>query len=100
MRLSSRKNVDLPQPDGPMSAVTERSGISTEMSHRACLSPYQNDRPLTLNLGRTRVRSAELRPFRLRSEMIEEYESVDTGWPLRNSQVALCGAASDRTKNG
>ena len=32
MRLSVRNSVDLPQPDGPMKAVTCFSGISSVMS--------------------------------------------------------------------
>ncbi|MDF2666154.1 MAG: hypothetical protein K0R81_2004 [Microbacterium sp.] len=30
MRLSVRRNVDLPQPEGPMKAVTERGSMSIE----------------------------------------------------------------------
>ena len=30
IRLMQRRNVDLPQPDGPMKAVTARSGMSIE----------------------------------------------------------------------
>ena len=32
MRFNVRSNVDLPQPDGPMNAVTRRSAISRLMS--------------------------------------------------------------------
>ena len=39
MRLMQRRNVDLPQPDGPMKAITARSGMSTLTSFSACLSP-------------------------------------------------------------
>jgi len=39
MRLMQRRNVDLPQPDGPMNAITERSGMLTVTSWSACLSP-------------------------------------------------------------
>ena len=39
IRLMQRRKVDLPQPDGPMKAVTARSRISTETSYSACLSP-------------------------------------------------------------
>ncbi len=45
MRLSIRKKVDLPQPDGPISAVTVRSGMLSVTESSACLAPYQNDRP-------------------------------------------------------
>ena len=39
MRLMQRRNVDLPQPDGPMKAITARSGMSTITSFSACFSP-------------------------------------------------------------
>ena len=39
MRLMQRRNVDLPQPDGPMKAITPLSGMSTFTSFRACFSP-------------------------------------------------------------
>ena len=39
MRLMQRRKVDLPQPDGPMKAVTLRSGMSIETAFSACFSP-------------------------------------------------------------
>ena len=39
MRLMQRRNVDLPQPEGPMNEVTARSGMSIEMPCSACLAP-------------------------------------------------------------
>ncbi len=39
MRLMQRRKVDLPQPDGPMKAITLRSGMSTLTFFSACLSP-------------------------------------------------------------
>src|SRR5215203_804606 len=42
-RLMERRNVDLPHPDGPMSAVTARAGIVRLTSWSACLEPYQNE---------------------------------------------------------
>jgi hypothetical protein len=39
IRLMQRRNVDLPQPDGPMNDVTARSGMSIEMPCSACLAP-------------------------------------------------------------
>ncbi|MNI13664.1 hypothetical protein D3C73_668980 [compost metagenome] len=39
MRFMVRRKVDLPQPDGPIRAVTVLSGMSRETSNRACLSP-------------------------------------------------------------
>ena len=40
-RLIERRNVDLPQPDGPMRAVTARGAIERLMSNSACVFPYQ-----------------------------------------------------------
>ena len=39
MRLRHRKNVLLPQPEGPMNAVTQFCGIRSEMSGSACWLP-------------------------------------------------------------
>src|SRR5262245_1221378 len=44
-RLTERKRVDLPQPDGPMRAVILPRGIFIEMSKSACLGPYQRLKP-------------------------------------------------------
>ena len=77
MRLSERRKVDLPQPDGPISATTDRSGMFSEMSQSACFLPYQNDIPLTRNLFRTPGLAETSRPFRLRSERMAEYDRVD-----------------------
>src|SRR5690348_10091898 len=78
MRFRLRKNVDLPQPDGPIKATTEHSGMVSETSYSACVSPYQNDRFRTSNFDRTPLRSGGSRPTMLLSERIAEYESVDT----------------------
>ncbi len=88
MRLSERRNVDLPQPDGPISATTDRSGMVSEMSQSACFVPYQNDIPLTTNLVRTPGLAEGSRPFRLRSEMMAEYERVDMQDTSRRSATA------------
>ena len=42
--LIDLRNVDLPQPDGPMSAVTERGGTFIEMLLSACFFPYQKEK--------------------------------------------------------
>src|SRR5262249_31456988 len=110
IRLRTRMNVDLPHPEGPIRAVTDRSVMSSVMSKRACLAPYQNDSPETLNLAATPVRSGDLRPVMLRSEMIAEYDSVDTDAPrsgptcgkaLRCCDLsdAMCGFDEDEWKN-
>ncbi len=39
MRLRVRRKVDLPQPDGPMKAVTERGSTDMEMSSMARWEP-------------------------------------------------------------
>ena len=39
IRFRQRRRVDLPQPEGPMNAVTRRSSMSIEMSCRTWLSP-------------------------------------------------------------
>ena len=39
MRFSERRNVLLPQPDGPMNAVTRLAWIRIEMPSRARFSP-------------------------------------------------------------
>src|SRR6516225_1964040 len=77
MRLSDRRNVDLPQPEGPINAITEHSGISSEMSKSACFLPYQKDRLRTTNLVRVPFGLVISRPFWLRSEMMAEYDRVD-----------------------
>ena len=41
MRLTDRSSVLLPQPDGPISAVTLPLGRVMLTSKRACFSPYQ-----------------------------------------------------------
>ena len=39
MRLNVRNKVDLPQPEGPMNAVTRCLGMFMLTSNKACLSP-------------------------------------------------------------
>src|SRR5438132_11233539 len=92
MRLSARRNVDLPQPDGPIRATTERSGMSSEMSWRACLAPYQKDRLRTANFDTAPGLVEGSRPTMLRSEMMAEYDRVDMQAPQ--------GAHAPRTHSG
>src|SRR5271169_3526047 len=47
IRSSVRRRVDLPQPDGPMRAVTLLVAMPRLMSKRVCLAPYQK---LTLEM--------------------------------------------------
>src|SRR5262245_26757159 len=72
MRFRQRRNVDLPQPEGPISASTERSLMSTEMSNRACLEPYQKLSARTVSLFRA-LRTATSRPDSERSLMMASY---------------------------
>src|SRR3954453_16016933 len=89
MRVKSRRKVDLPQPEGQIKAVTERSGTSRPMSNSACLEPYQNDSPATLNLERWPALSGALRPPMPLSEMMAEYERVDTVEPRGATAAAI-----------
>ncbi len=41
MRLKLRSSVDLPQPDGPMKAVTWRSGMAMPMPNSTWWLPYE-----------------------------------------------------------
>ena len=43
MRFTHRRRVDLPQPEGPMYAVTRCFGIDMETSFSASFSPYQSE---------------------------------------------------------
>ena len=43
IRLMERRNVLLPHPDGPISAVTARRGTVNDTSNSACVAPYQNE---------------------------------------------------------
>lgn len=47
MRLKVRRSVDLPQPDGPMKAVTRPSGMASVMCLRAWNLPYHTLRSFT-----------------------------------------------------
>jgi hypothetical protein len=43
-RFMERRNVDFPQPDGPMRAVTALGGIDMVMLLSACFLPYQKEK--------------------------------------------------------
>src|ERR1700738_1294548 len=43
IRLRIRRNVDLPQPDGPISAVTVRAGMASETRSSTFLDPNHAD---------------------------------------------------------
>src|SRR5262245_38403733 len=44
IRFRQRSSVDLPQPEGPMYAVTRCLGMAIVTSRRASFGPYQSDR--------------------------------------------------------
>src|SRR5437763_5283652 len=57
IRLMARRNVDLPQPDGPIMAVTCFGSMVMLTSASACVEPYQALRPSTsmrLAIGESR----------------------------------------------
>jgi hypothetical protein len=69
-----------------------------ETSNNACFFPYQKDIPLTTNLERTFGLVIGSRPFRLRSEIMAEYDNVDIK-VLSNSVVrSRVGLAAWRTR--
>src|SRR3974377_852888 len=51
IRLMARRNVDLPQPLGPIIAVTALPGISTETRLRTWLEPKKTDKSWTRMAG-------------------------------------------------
>src|SRR5262245_36379610 len=63
IRFRTRRNVDLPQPDGPIRAVTEHSGMVSVIRCSAWAEPYQNDRSWTSNLVRVRAGSGACQPL-------------------------------------
>ena len=75
----------MPQPEGPIRAVTDRSGIARVMSASACALPYQNETSLAANLGRAWRTSADDRPLWL------NYDGPD-GELFREGKRALDGA--------
>ena len=71
IRLMQRRKVDLPQPDGPMKAVTSLVAMSISTSNSACFGPYQRLtlRVVTLGSGlvEASVASAEVAKVELRA---------------------------------
>src|SRR5581483_9865774 len=47
IRFRQRTNVDLPHPEGPITAVAWRGGIVIEMSYKACVDPNHAFSPAT-----------------------------------------------------
>src|SRR5262245_57694326 len=50
-RLKQRSSVDLPQPDGPMNAVTMFLGMSSEISCSEREAPYHSESCITWIIG-------------------------------------------------
>src|SRR3990172_1393153 len=65
MRLRQRSSVDLPQPDGPMYAVTRCYGTDMDTSRSACLAPYQSDRCSISTIGASMIPEASAWGLRL-----------------------------------
>src|SRR5438093_675643 len=63
-RFTERKNVLLPQPDGPIRAVTARRGMATVTSNNAWVAPYQKLYARTSRIGVGRSdRQTDLSPW-------------------------------------
>src|SRR5512143_3828216 len=58
MRLRQRRNVDLPQPEGPITAVTWRSGMSRVTSRMAVIRPKPAESCSTRTRGGTAMAGA------------------------------------------
>src|SRR5262245_25754499 len=91
MRLNMRRNVDLPQPEGPISAMTDRSAIFRVMSNRACRGPYQKERLRTSNLVTSPCRTTS-RPVSFRSERMAAYDILDKGNTSQRCQESAISA--------
>src|SRR6476661_4908543 len=59
IRFRHRRNVDLPQPDGPIRARTDFSRTVRSISNSACLVGYQKLTFSQTNLGLRRVKSPD-----------------------------------------
>src|SRR5690348_1567777 len=69
MRLNTRSRVDLPQPDGPMIALTCLSGRSMLMFFSACVSPYRKSRLRTASLGGGAIATADAAAAKVRGAL-------------------------------
>src|SRR2546422_10068098 len=93
MRLRHRMNVDLPQPEGPMIAVTALGAIASPMSRRTWRVPNQALRSLT------RIPSAMLSPHRAvaaaRRDSRRETDQEDQGGPHQRARPRPGGAGGE-----
>ncbi len=88
MRLRLHRKVLLPQPEGPMRAITLRSGMVRLMEYRACLAPYQKFQSRTSNLV-VRTAPSGPRPVRdlscmMRENAVEDPPAIDASPKLAN----------------
>src|SRR5262245_58327951 len=90
IRLRERRKVDMPHPDGPINARTDRSGIVSAMFHSACLEPYQKFIPSTVNFVFS-VLPLTPRPLSSRSVMIAE--KLEVAARVVVSMRSLCEVA-------
>src|SRR5262245_51050863 len=65
MRFKQRSSVDLPQPEGPMYAVTRCLGTDIETSLSASLAPYHSERCSISTMGASMIDDALAWGFRL-----------------------------------
>src|SRR5262245_10669848 len=70
IRLSRRRNVDFPHPDGPIRARTDLSRMFRSTSNRACFVAYQKLTFSQTNLVLSRARSPDS-SVRLMSKTVE-----------------------------
>ena len=64
IRLTLRRKVLLPHPEGPIRAVTLDGATSKAMSKSACLGPYQNEKSSTAKCPWVAVVGALIRTVR------------------------------------
>src|SRR3954468_5048319 len=111
MRLSERRNVDLPQPDGPMSAVTVLGSIVSDTSCTATFAPYEAVRFSTSNRLAMRPTPYLVSALRRESNRAATYTTIttaisvnapaqarsiavwyaDSAWSNTKRDIALCG---------
>src|SRR6185295_8666883 len=93
IRLRARRNVDLPQPLGPMIAVTARARTSSVMFFNTCLPAKNTERSFTVRADRAGPVSASLS----RGEILGPVRVVPAGlsWSVvifRHSSATLADA--------
>src|SRR4030067_1037691 len=92
IRLSARRKVDFPQPDGPMRAVTCRSGIRSDTAFTATFGPDEIGGPRGEHV---RV-VAEVHELRERGARQVGEEVGDAGEQDRGDLAGAAGDGEDR----